>query len=124
MLFFSPVLGELFLDGQDENPPGGEDDEHQANRPRRSKVHLFTERQRFGRFPGVESFSILLNHRSFQKPAVFPGFLQVFWKEGSLERMGKVAFRPFERVPSCGLKGNQKQDHSLLEALACSIRPS
>ena len=27
---------------------------------------------------GVDSFSILFNHRSFQKLAVFPGFLAVF----------------------------------------------
>ena len=27
---------------------------------------------------GVDSFSILFNHRSFQKPAVFPGFLVAF----------------------------------------------
>ena len=33
--------------------------------------------------------SILFNHRPFPKPAVFPGFLQVFQKEGSLEGMGK-----------------------------------
>ena len=38
---------------------------------------------------GVDSFSILFNHRSFQKLAVSPGVLIVFWKEGSPERMGK-----------------------------------
>ena len=36
------------------------------------------------------SFPILFNHRSFQEPAVFPGFVEVFQKEGSLERMGKI----------------------------------
>ena len=36
---------------------------------------------------GVDSLSILFNHRSFQKPAVSLG--SDFWKEGSLERMGE-----------------------------------
>ena len=40
-------------------------------------------------FLGVDSFSILFNHRSFQEPAVSPAVLMAFWKEGSLERMGK-----------------------------------
>ena len=40
--------------------------------------------------PGVDSLSILFNHCSFQKPAVSPEFLEVLWKEGSLERIGKV----------------------------------
>ena len=39
---------------------------------------------------GVGSFAILFNHCSCQKLAVFPGFLEVFLKEGSLERKGKV----------------------------------
>ena len=30
---------------------------------------------------------ILFNRRSFRKPAVFPGFVEVFSKEGFLERM-------------------------------------
>ena len=30
---------------------------------------------------GVDSFSILSNHRSFQKLAVSPGVLMVFWKD-------------------------------------------
>ena len=33
------------------------------------------------------SFPILCSHRSFQQPAVSPGVLMVFWKEGSLERL-------------------------------------
>ena len=41
-------------------------------------------------FLGVDSFSILLNHGSSQKPAVSPGLLMVSSKDGSLERMGKV----------------------------------
>ena len=36
---------------------------------------------------GVDSLSILFNHRSFQKPAVSPGCLMVSGKERSLERM-------------------------------------
>ena len=39
---------------------------------------------------GDDSFSIIFNHRSSQKLAVFPGFLVAFWKEGSLETMGEV----------------------------------
>ena len=49
-------------------------------------------------------FCILFNHRSFQKPAVFAGFLEVFWKEGSLKRMGKV---PLESWSKKGLKGKR-----------------
>ena len=45
---------------------------------------------------GVDSLSILFNHRSFQKPAVLPGFPEVFLKEGSLERMGKVPLEKFQ----------------------------
>ena len=37
----------------------------------------------------LDSLSILFNIFSFQKPAVSPAVLMVFWKEGSLERMGK-----------------------------------
>ena len=40
-----------------------------------------------GRFP------IIFNHRSFQRLAVFPGIPEVFWKEGSLERMRKVPLK-------------------------------
>ena len=36
---------------------------------------------------GVDSFSILFSHRSFQKPAISPGFLLVFQQEGSLQRL-------------------------------------
>ena len=37
---------------------------------------------------GVDSFSILFNHRSFEKPIAFsPGFWVAFWKAGCLERM-------------------------------------
>ena len=32
----------------------------------------------------------------FSKPAVFPGLLGVFWKEGSLERMGEIPLEPFK----------------------------
>ena len=42
------------------------------------------------RILGVDSFSILFNHRSFQKPdRCFPKTLGIFLqKEGCLERMG------------------------------------
>ena len=57
----------------------------------------FARSRRWGcKSAGVDSFSILFNHRSVQKPAVFPEFLEVCWKEGSLERMGKV---PLEKGP-------------------------
>ena len=60
---------------------------------------------------GVDSFSILFNHRSFQKPVVSPGVLTVCWEEGSLERMRKCPLEqstllkcPFRHFiwPSCG----------------------
>ena len=41
---------------------------------------------------GVDSNSIIFNHLSFQKQAVSPGVLMVFWKEGSLERMEMEVF--------------------------------
>ena len=37
------------------------------------------------RLLGIHSFSILFNHRSFEKPAASPGVLMVLW---DLERMG------------------------------------
>ena len=51
---------------------------------------------------GVDSVSILFNHRSFQKlAAFFFRFPEVFWKEGSLERMGKVPMEnQYESEPS------------------------
>ena len=46
--------------------------------------------QAVGTFKEADSFSILFNHRSFQKPIVFsPWILLVFLEEGSLERLGK-----------------------------------
>ena len=53
---------------------------------------------------GVDSESILFNHRSFQKPAVSPGVLMFFWKEVSLERMGK-----------CPLENSGRWKHWVLE---------
>ena len=44
----------------------------------------------------VDSLSILFNYRSFQAPAVCSGFPEVFWKEGSLERMGEVPLEGFD----------------------------
>ena len=49
----------------------------------------------------VDSDSSLFSHPSFQKLAVSPGCLAVFWKEGSLERMGKV---PLEQRAGMGGK--------------------
>ena len=51
-----------------------------------------TSVQRMYMFPLIWGLipTILFNHRSFQKPRVFAGILEVFKKEGSLERMGKV----------------------------------
>ena len=46
---------------------------------------------------GLDSLSILFKHHSFQQPAVLPGFIEIFWKEGSLERMemeGTLEKRP------------------------------
>ena len=49
------------------------------------------QQQLVGTLLGVDSLLIIFNHRSFQKPiAVSPRFSVVFWKEGCLERMGKV----------------------------------
>ena len=56
---------------------------------------------------GVDSFSILFNHHSVQKPAVSPGVLMVFRKEGSLERMGKC---PLE----CGSRSGAPRRHEPL----------
>ena len=55
---------------------------------------------------GVDSLSILFNHRSVLKQiAVLPGFLKVFKKEGSLERMGKVPLN-HASGQSLGSRGN------------------
>ena len=43
--------------------------------------------------------------RSFQKPAIFPEFPEVFWKGGSLERMENV---PLEGVMVLGFWSNSK----------------
>ena len=52
---------------------------------------------------GVDSLSILFNHRSFQKPAVFPGLLTVSLEEGFPERMGKAALEYWLRAArTCG----------------------
>ena len=50
---------------------------------------------------GVDS-PFFLNHRSFQNPVVFPGFPEVFEKEGFLERMeteGAPRIMIFHRDP-------------------------
>ena len=52
-------------------------------------------------FLGVDSSSILFNHRYFEKPAVSPGILMVLWKEGSLERM-EMEVTP--RIPPAALE--------------------
>ena len=46
-----------------------------------------------GKGLGVDLFFILLSHPSFREPAVLPGLPEVFYKEGSLQRMGKVQYR-------------------------------
>ena len=46
-------------------------------------------------FLGDDSLSIRANHRLFQRPAMFSGVLEVFWKG---ERMGKVPLEPLESM--------------------------
>ena len=59
---------------------------------------------------GVDSFSILFSHRSFQKPAFFsPGVLMVF-----LERMGKVPLElRFAFIGYCELRSLPKSSGDL-----------
>ena len=49
---------------------------------------------------GVDSYSICFKRRSFQTLAVFSRFLEVFWKDGSLERMGMEVSPRVMRLPS------------------------